>query len=273
MILEECGFVGRSFVVTGALGAMGRVQVSRLSAAGATVHALDLPDVDNDAWQTLTGLPGSGAVVPHSVDVRSEQSWKNLVEELGEEPVHGLVNFAGVTLRSPLSATELRDWERVLGINLTGSFLAIKALSSLLADGASIVNLSSSAGLTAYFGAAYSVSKWGIRGLTRSAAMELGHRGVRVNSVCPGIVDSPMTRNANAVYDAQAAATFYEASIEATLNGRGARVEEISEVVEFLLSDGSRYINASDIPVDAGMVSTSPYQRVGVAVGTLEGPG
>jgi 3alpha(or 20beta)-hydroxysteroid dehydrogenase len=266
-LTPEHDFRGSTIVVTGALGAMGRTQVTRLADAGARVHALDLPAPDADGWSALTAGPGD--VVPHSVDVRSEESWLRLLSELGDEPLHGLVNFAGVTLRSPLTQTELADWERVMGINVTGSFLAIKSLSTLLVEGASIVNLSSSAGITGYFGAAYSASKWAIRGLTRSAAMELGHRGIRVNSVCPGIVDSPMTRNANAVYNADQAATFYEACTEATLNGRGASVEEITQAIEFLLSEASRYINAADLPVDAGMVATSPYQRVGTTVGTL----
>lgn len=260
---------GRAIVVTGALGALGACQVHRLIAAGARVLALDVAALEDPAWDAITGAPGPGEVHPHWVDVRDEQDWERFAGTLAPASLAGLVNNAGVTLRSTLTQTTTPEWERVIGINLTGTFLAIKTLAPHLEDGASIVNMSSSAGLTGYFGAAYSASKWAVRGLTRSAAMELAPRGIRVNAVCPGLVDSPMTRGANAVYDADQAGDFYRACEAGTLNGRGAALEEIADAVEFLLGPSSGYINATDLPVDAGLVSTSPYAGVGRAAGSL----
>jgi NAD(P)-dependent dehydrogenase (short-subunit alcohol dehydrogenase family) len=262
-------FAGRAIVVTGALGAMGSSQVVRLVAAGAQVHALDVAPLDFPAWDRVIGAEGPGVVMPYRLDVRDEDAWARFATTLDTARLAGLVNDAGVTLRSTLTQTTTQDWDRVIGINLTGTFLAIKTLAPHLEDGASIVNVSSSAGITGYFGTAYSASKWAIRGLTRSAAMELAPRGIRVNSICPGLVDSPMTRGANSVYDADRAAAFYRACEEGTLNGRGATLDEIADAVEFLLGPWSGYINAIDLPVDAGLVETSPYSRVGRAAGSL----
>lgn len=266
---ERHPLAGRAIVVTGALGAMGSSQVVRLVAAGARVHALDVAPLDAPGWGRVTSAEGPGSVMPHRLDVRDEDGWARFAATLGPAGLAGLVNDAGVTLRSTLTQTAIKDWDRVIGINLTGTFLAIRTLAPHLEDGASIVNVSSSAGITGYFGAAYSASKWAIRGLTRSAAMELAPRGIRVNSICPGLVDSPMTRGANAVYDKDRAEAFYRACEESTLNGRGATLDEIADAVEFLLGPRSRYINAIDLPIDAGMVETSPYSGVGRAAGSL----
>lgn len=265
---ERHPLAGRTIAVTGALGAMGNRQVLRLLAAGADVAALDLADPADPAWQRLRG-EGPGSLTPYRVDVSSEGSWADFGDSMGEQSLDGLVTFAGVTLRSTLSRTSSADWERVLGINLTGTFLALKTCAPLLQDGASVVTVSSSAGLIGYFGAAYSASKWAVRGLTRSAAMELAPRGIRVNSICPGLVDSPMTRSANAVYDGVQAEAFYRACTEGTLNGRGAFPDEIADAVEFLLGPASAYINATDLPIDAGLVETSLYAQVGRAAGSL----
>ena len=260
---------GRAIVVTGALGAMGSSQVARLVAVGARVHALDVAPLDVHAWERVTGAQGPGTVTPYRLDVRDEDAWAQFAATLGPGGLSGLVNDAGVTLRSTLTQTATQDWDRVIGINLTGTFLAIRTLAPHFENGASIVNVSSSAGLTGYFGAAYSASKWAIRGLTRSAAMELAPRGIRVNSICPGLVDSPMTRGANAVYDTDRAEAFYRACEEGTLNGRGATLDEIADAVEFLLGPSSGYINAIDLPIDDGLVATSPYSRVGRTAGSL----
>jgi NAD(P)-dependent dehydrogenase (short-subunit alcohol dehydrogenase family) len=111
-------------------------------------------------------------------------------------PLQGLVNNAGITgPRSTVTQTTLENWERVMATNLTGSFLATRAMAPLMERGAAIVNVSSTVGMTGYFSAAYSATKWALRGLTRSAAMELGPRGIRVNCICPGVVDTEMVRN------------------------------------------------------------------------------
>lgn len=264
---------GRSVVVTGAVGEMGLRETLRLVAAGATVHAVDAAPPDHEAWERLDQQAGpAGTMIRrHTADVRSPEAWELIAEAaLRDGPVHGLVNNAGVTLRSTLSQTSPEDWQRVLDINLTGSFLGIRAVAPAMTAGGSIVNISSSAGMTGYFGTAYSVSKWGVRGLTRSAAMDLASRGIRVNAVCPGLVDSAMTRQPNAVHDADRAEAFYEECRQSTLFGRGATMDEIADAVLFLLGPASAYLTGTDLPVDGGMVNTSIYARVGRAAGSLD---
>lgn len=119
---------------------------------------------------------------------------------------------------------------RLIGINLTGSFLAIRALAPVMSDGGSIVNISSSAGLVGYFGAAYSASNWARRGLAKAAAIELASRRIRVNAICRGLVDTDMARKPNAVYGEEQAAAFYEKCRQSTPFGRGADPEEVADL-------------------------------------------
>ena len=108
----------------------------------------------------------------------------------------GLVNNAAIPLRARVDEIELADWDRVLAVNLTGTLLGIQLAARLMTAGGSIVNVSSLAGLTGYHAAGYTVSKWGVRGLSRVASTELGPRGIRVNAIFPGYIDTPMTASA-----------------------------------------------------------------------------
>ena len=112
------------------------------------------------------------------------------------EDVHGLVNNAGIPFRARLQELELADWDRVIGINLTGTLLGIQTVAPLMPAGGSIVNVSSIAGLSGHYAAAYTVSKWGVRGLSRVASLELGDKGIRVNTVLPGYIETAMTASA-----------------------------------------------------------------------------
>jgi 3alpha(or 20beta)-hydroxysteroid dehydrogenase len=111
-------------------------------------------------------------------------------------------------------------------------------------SGAAIVNIGSIAGLTAHFAVAYTAAKWGLRGLTKVAALELAPRGIRVNIVHPGPIDTPILDGANPA--------FLRASREQTMLGRNGQAEEVAQVVVFLLSDAASYITGAEIPVDGG---------------------
>jgi 3alpha(or 20beta)-hydroxysteroid dehydrogenase len=157
-----------------------------------------------------------------------------------------------------LPDVELAEWNRVLAINLTGPMLGIRTLLPLMPEGASIVNVGSIAGLTGHYTAAYTASKWGVRGLTRTAATELGARGIRVNAVHPGYIHTPMTDSAPA--------TFRDANLEITPLSRGGQPQEVADLMVFLMSDESRFISGADIPIDGGQVAGGTAKFLSSAV-------
>ena len=132
----------------------------------------------------------------------------------------------------------------MIRINLTGSLLGVQAVSALMTDGGSIVNVGSLAALTGHYTAAYTISKWAVRGLSRVASLELGARGIRVNTIHPGYIETPMT--------ASAPDSFKQISIDEAPLGRLGSVDDIAPLVVFLISDESGFISGAEIPVDGG---------------------
>lgn len=237
------GLRGRTVVVTGASRGQGSATASILSQAGARVIAVDVAPPE-------TGTGGRG-IDHRSLDVTSEADWGGLAADLAAdldgEPLHGLVNNAGITHRAMLDTIERDAWDRVLAVNLTGPMLGISALAPLMGVGSSIVNIGSSAALTAHYPVAYTASKWGVRGLTHAAARELGPRGIRVNLVHPGFIETAMTASAPpAMREAQLALTPLE---------RVGESDEVASVVAFLLSDASAFVSGAEIPVDGAFTS------------------
>ncbi|WP_308669883.1 SDR family NAD(P)-dependent oxidoreductase [Achromobacter anxifer] len=264
---------GKAAVVTGAARGQGAAEVLRLLQAGATVHALDVLPEDDETWTALRCAAGPAAqrLRVRVADVASEAAWQALAADIAADgvPLYGLVNNAGVTLRKTVTETTHAEWRRLLDINLDGPFLAIRTLAGLMPAGAAIVNTSSTAGLTGYFSAAYTASKWALRGLTRAASLELAGRGIRVNTVCPGLVETPMIMQPNAVHDAGRARLFYEGNRDATPLSRGADADEIAAAVMFLLGPEASFITGADLPVDGGMTGGGVYWRIGKSTGNL----
>lgn len=245
------GLVGKTFVVTGAARGQGAAEAELLVLAGAHVVATDvLDDAGHELAARLTAGLGEndGSCVYRHLDVSSEQEWAALADWLREQdrPVQGLVNNAGVPYRPRLLDVDREGWDRTMAINLTGAMLGIRTLAPLMpeGEGPSIVNIGSIAGLTAHHAAAYTVSKWGMRGLTKVAAIELAPRGIRVNIVHPGPIDTPIAAGADPV--------FLRATVAQTLLGREGQPNEVAELVVFLLSQQSSYITGAEIPVDGG---------------------
>jgi 3alpha(or 20beta)-hydroxysteroid dehydrogenase len=238
---------GKVVVVTGAAGGQGAAEAQALAREGAIVVATDLREED----------PGLGdGIVYRRLDVSRQDDWRELGAwiESTHGRVDGLVNNAGIPFRVRLLELELADWERVLSVNLTGSLLGIQTVVPLMPRGGSIVNVSSIAGLTAHYAAAYGVSKWAVRGLSRVASLELGAQGIRVNTILPGYIETPMT--------ASAPAWFRDANIKQTPLGRTGEAAEVAPLVVFLISEESSYMSGAEIVVDGGQTShggSKPY--------------
>lgn len=224
---ERVRFKGRSALVTGAVGGIGRVVADALEKEGARVHRAD----------ARTGL-----------DVTDERALADLVRGLGALDL--AVNAAGI--EGEMAKTmdgDAAEFARVIEVNLRGVFLAMKA--ELAAGCRSIVNVSSVAGLVGWHGAAaYSASKHGVVGLTRTAALEYARQGVRVNAVCPGVTHTPM-------YERMVAANplLAERTVAANPMRRVARPEEVSAPILFLLSDEASFITGVALPIDGGLTA------------------
>jgi len=185
---------GSVAIVTGAARGMGAEHVRGLVRAGARVVATDVLDEEGRA---LAGELGDSVMYRH-LDVTNVDDWETVVAQAEEAwgPVKVLVNNAGIVAFGPIDALAPSDWQRAIDINLTGVFLGMHAVvpSMKQANGGAIVNISSTAGLVGYANlGAYVASKWGVRGLTKTAAIEFGPANIRVNSIHPGPIRTPMT--------------------------------------------------------------------------------
>lgn len=242
---------GRVALVTGGARGMGAAHARALVAEGARVVVADVLDEQGEAL--VAELGGAGRFV--RLDVTSEADWTAAVETTTS--VFGgldvLVNNAGIVNGGGLADFDLGEWQRILDVNLTGTFLGIRACTPALTEAArargdaSIVNISSVEGLRGSpWAHGYVATKWAVRGLTKSVALDLAGQGVRCNSVHPGLIRTPMTQG------------FPDDILTVPL-GRPGRAEEVAAFVVFLASRESSYATGAEFVVDGGCVQAVPH--------------
>ena len=243
----------KSAIITGAGSGIGAATAILFASEGASVMVTG--DKEESIKETALQIRNMGGVAEYAkLDISSELEWAQVVTQtitlFGK--VNILVNNAGISgnLFLPLEERTRDEFNRVLTINLTGHFLGIKSVAAFMNTGDSIVNISSIAGITGNAGGnAYTASKGGSRMLSKGAAIDLAPKGIRVNSVHPGYVDTPMVRNMEGSQD------FKEKAIGATPLGRGASSMEIAQGILFLASDEASFITGAELVMDGGFTA------------------
>jgi 3alpha(or 20beta)-hydroxysteroid dehydrogenase len=224
-------------IVTGAARGQGAAEAARFAEEGAQVIATDVLDADG--------------VVYH--DVASAESWQALVADTVARygRVDVLVNNAGIHARAEVHEMDESAFRSVLDVNLIGPFLGIKYVVPHMPIGGSIINVASLNGLAAQAGtAAYTASKFGLRGLTRAAALDLGPKGIRVNAILPGVIRTPMVSYVVETREDELAAGLPLRRI--------GEPDDIADAAVFLASENSRWITGTDVTVDGGLMAGTP---------------
>ena len=237
---------GLTAIVTGAAGAMGEQEARMLAERGANVV---LTDVRSDEGTAIAEDIGDSALfVQH--DVSSESGWNTVIETALSKfgSVNVLVNNAAISKALKLIDTDVETFDLVYRVNQLGVFLGMKSVVEPMkaAGGGSIINISSVAGLqgtSTIF--AYSASKWAVRGMTQSAALELARYKIRVNSVFPGVIDTPMN-------DANPPG-MNEVLVKTTPLRRMGQAHEVAEAVVFLASPQASFATGAELAIDGGM--------------------
>jgi 3alpha(or 20beta)-hydroxysteroid dehydrogenase len=242
-------FDNKVALVTGAAGGIGEAVSRLLASRGARVMMTDIRD---DRGAQIAADVGDAARFV-TLDVSSEEAWTGAVartvESFGRLDI--LVNNAGVFETGLLENTTRASFDRMIAVNQMGCFLGMKTAAAAMRSvgGGAIVNVASAAGLLGNPGLfAYTATKWAIRGMTKTAAAELGRDGIRVNAVLPGSVDTDMVRSQ--------AAEGREAFFQSLPVPRQGNVDDIAEMVCFLASEQSAYCTGGDFVVDGGLTAS-----------------
>lgn len=234
-------------IITGAAGGMGAVHAKVFIDEGAKVVLTDIMDEEG---KKLAKELGSNALFIKQ-DVTKEEDWKKVVAETERTfgPVDILINNAGIVMTKMIEDTSLTEYQKTIDINQTGTFLGMKLVlpSMKKAGGGSIINISSIEGLVGgAMIASYTASKFAVTGLTKAAAMEFAPYGIRVNSVHPGVIDTPMIHQEDV-----------KEAVKEVINAiplkRPADPKEVSKMLVFLASDAASYSTGSAFVIDGGL--------------------
>ena len=236
---------GKIALITGGARGQGRQEAERFAAEGATVYITDVLD---DVGAAAADELGDAVTFLHH-DVTSEDDWAAVIAGIVEQ--HGridiLVNNAGIFSMTAALDTSIEAWNQMVAINQTGVFLGIRDVGRVMCEqgSGSIIKISSIAGLAGVGRAhAYAATKWAVRGMSKSAAIEFAAHGVRVNSVHPGIIDTDMLREFGG---------NLERITESIPMGRTASADEVANVVLFLASEEASYCSGHEFVVDGAM--------------------
>ena len=237
---------GKVAIITGGARGQGEAEVRLFAAEGAKVV---VSDVLADAGKAVAESLGANAVFLRH-DVSREEDWEAAVN-LATERFGGLdvlVNNAGILHSATIARHTLEDYERVVAVNQVGVFLGTRSVIKPMTErgGGSIVNISSGAGLRATkYSFAYAATKYAVTGMTACAALELARNKIRVNSIHPGVIDTPMVASDDP--------TANDRLVRATPMRRVGEPEEIARVALFLASDEASYMTGAHVPVDGGV--------------------
>lgn len=241
---------GKVVLISGGAQGMGAAHAKMLVDEGAKVVIGDILDEKGEALAAELG----DAVRYVHLDVTEAEQWDAAVQTAVDTygSLTALVNNAGIVALGKIGKFDMAKWQKVIDVNLTGTFLGMQAVVEQLkaAGGGSIINVSSIEGLRgAPMVHPYVASKWAVRGLAKSAALELGPFNVRVNSVHPGFIRTPMTKH------------FPDDMVTAPL-GRPGKSEEVSTFIVFLVSDESSFSTGSEFVMDGGLVTDVPHKNL-----------
>jgi 3alpha(or 20beta)-hydroxysteroid dehydrogenase len=245
----------RVVIVTGGARGQGEQEARLFAEEGARVVVADVLDEQGQALAEEIG-----ALYVH-LDVREEDGWRQAVRAAQQAygRVDGLVNNAGILRFNSLTDTPLDEFMEVVRVNQVGCFLGVRTVAPVMADGGTIVNTASYTGLTGMAAVgAYAATKHAILGLTRVAALELAPRGIRVNAMCPGAIDTAMSNPAalDPAADAEETAKVLDGLYRKLVPlGRIGRPEEVARLALFLTSADSSYITGQPFVIDGGWLA------------------
>jgi len=244
---------GKTYIITGAASGQGRTTALMLAKQGANLGLLDLQKPE-DVLAEVERIGAEG--LAFAADVSNYAAVETAVKATSDKfgGIDGAANMAGTIGTQgfngkgyALDTIEDKDWDWMMGVNLTGVKNSIKAELKYIKDDGSIVNAASIAGQRGTpWNAPYGTAKWGVISLSKCAAQEYGSRGVRVNAVAPGVIDTPLAKALGSTEQ------IHDRLLSRTALKRIAQPEEVSRVILFLLSDAAGYITGSTINVDGG---------------------